>query len=151
MRHTALILLATYAASASAADWLQFGSDEAHSSYNNAENGYSTATGNTLVHHYGLPTAVALSSLTTQRSSTEAPSSVSESGSGNRPIDHVTDASVAVAVTVTVRSVADADTGSGFETQSHTGTFTAICCAFGPKSMCGNGIGSLAIASCAIN
>ena len=58
MRHAALILLATYAASASAADWLQFGYDEAHSGYSNAENGYSTATGNALMHHYGLPTAV---------------------------------------------------------------------------------------------
>jgi len=47
-------------------------------------------------------------------------------------MDHVTDCNDADAVTVTVRSVADAVTVSGFETQSHTGMFTATRLMFGP-------------------
>jgi len=39
---------------AAAAEWPQFGYDVAHSSYNAAEKGYPTATGNTLVAAYGL-------------------------------------------------------------------------------------------------
>ena len=57
MRTFMLVLLATCFGSAAAADWPQFGYDEAHSGYNRAENGYSTATGNALLYHYNLPTA----------------------------------------------------------------------------------------------
>ena len=56
MRRFALVL-SIYAASAGAADWLQFGYDEAHSGNNAAESGYSTANGNVLAYHYSLPTA----------------------------------------------------------------------------------------------
>ena len=38
-----------------AADWLQFGFDPAHSGFNRAERGYSTA-GNPMLYHYSLPT-----------------------------------------------------------------------------------------------
>ena len=51
-----ILLLATSAGSAAAANWPQFGYDEAHSGFNRAENGYST-TGNALLYHYNLPTA----------------------------------------------------------------------------------------------
>ena len=44
-----LILLAATAMPAWAVDWLQFGYDQAHSGFNSAERGYSTATGNILV------------------------------------------------------------------------------------------------------
>ena len=40
-----------------AADWLQFGYDAAHSGFNRAETGYSTATGNRTLRHYALPAA----------------------------------------------------------------------------------------------
>lgn len=43
-----------FAASAQATDWLQFGYDVAHSGFNRAENGYSTA-GNKVAYHYALP------------------------------------------------------------------------------------------------
>ncbi len=54
--------------------------------------GYDASASSTPAAVNGLPTAAALSSLTTQRSSTEAPSSLSESGCGSRPIDHDTEA-----------------------------------------------------------
>jgi hypothetical protein len=38
-----------------ATDWLQFGYDVPHSSFNRAETGYSTAAGNTIAYHYALP------------------------------------------------------------------------------------------------
>jgi hypothetical protein len=41
---------------ASAADWLQFGYDTTHSGFNAAEPGYPTASGNTVLYHYALPT-----------------------------------------------------------------------------------------------
>jgi hypothetical protein len=59
MRKLALIVLTGYAASATAADWLQFGYDEAHSGYNRAETGYSTAAGNATLYHYALPSSTA--------------------------------------------------------------------------------------------
>lgn len=40
---------------AHAADWLQFGYDTAHSSYNREEHGYPTAAGNPILYHYALP------------------------------------------------------------------------------------------------
>ena len=40
---------------ASAADWLQFGYDEAHSGFNRAERGYPTASGNRVLYHFALP------------------------------------------------------------------------------------------------
>jgi len=51
----ALIVLASGAMAAHATDWLQFGYDTAHSGFNRAETGYSTATGNTILYHYALP------------------------------------------------------------------------------------------------
>ena len=53
-----------------AANWLQFGYDQASSSNNNAENGYSTATGNILAYSASLPsgsdsTPIYLSNVTT--------------------------------------------------------------------------------------
>jgi hypothetical protein len=48
----------TVAANVWATDWTQFGYDAAHSSYNRAENGYSTQTGNTIPRSYSLGTAV---------------------------------------------------------------------------------------------
>jgi hypothetical protein len=57
MRLFVLVLSTSYAVSVAAADWPQFGYDQAHSGYNSVENGYSTATGNTLLRHYGLPSA----------------------------------------------------------------------------------------------
>jgi hypothetical protein len=53
------ILPAIAATSAQATDWLQFGYDEAHSGNNRAENGYSTAAGNTTLYHYALPSSTA--------------------------------------------------------------------------------------------
>ena len=50
-----LIFLAAAATSARATDWLQFGYDTAHSGFNRAETGYSTATGNKILYHYALP------------------------------------------------------------------------------------------------
>ena len=41
--------------SASATDWLQFGYDTAHSSFNRSETGYPTAGGNVVSYHYALP------------------------------------------------------------------------------------------------
>ncbi len=49
-----LALVALHAP-ASAADWPQFGYDQAHSGFNRAENGYPTPGGNTIVFHYSLP------------------------------------------------------------------------------------------------
>ncbi len=54
--------------------------------------GYDASASSTAAAVNGLPTTPACSSLTTHRSRTEAPSSVSESGPGIRPIDHATDA-----------------------------------------------------------
>ena len=54
---TAAILATAWTPSARATDWLQFGYDVAHSSYNRAEAGYSTAGGNTIVYHYALSAA----------------------------------------------------------------------------------------------
>ena len=59
MRRLGMILLAGYATAAMAADWLQFGYDEAHSGYNPEENGYSTAAGNATLFHYALPSSTA--------------------------------------------------------------------------------------------
>jgi hypothetical protein len=50
-----LILIAGGAICAHAANWLQFGYDAAHSGFNQAETGYSTATGNRALYHYLLP------------------------------------------------------------------------------------------------
>jgi outer membrane protein assembly factor BamB len=44
----AVLLSGAVASGAGAADWLQFGGDAAHSGYNAAEHGYSTAAGNQL-------------------------------------------------------------------------------------------------------
>ena len=50
----AMLLLAPHAG---AADWLQFGYDEAHSSFNRDETGYPTPAGNRVLGHYALPTS----------------------------------------------------------------------------------------------
>lgn len=42
---------------AHATDWLQFGYDTAHSSFNRAETGYPTASGNAIAYHYALPSS----------------------------------------------------------------------------------------------
>ena len=54
---TTLTLAMGSAVCAHAADWLQFGYDAAHSGFNRAETGYSTATGNRTLRHYVLPAA----------------------------------------------------------------------------------------------
>lgn len=54
-----LLLASGTAATVHATDWLQFGYDQAQSSFNRAEKGYSTATGNVLAPGFG--TGVALS------------------------------------------------------------------------------------------
>ncbi len=54
---TTLTLAMGGTVSAHAANWLQFGYDTAHSGFNRAETGYSTATGNLTLRHYALPAA----------------------------------------------------------------------------------------------
>src|SRR6516165_9068901 len=54
----AILSLAT--TPAVAADWLQFGCDTAHSGFNRAETGYTTASGNTVLYHYSLPSMAGL-------------------------------------------------------------------------------------------
>ena len=49
-----LLILADGTTPAGATNWLQFGYDTAHSGFNRAEKGYSTA-GNTIAYHYALP------------------------------------------------------------------------------------------------
>jgi hypothetical protein len=59
MRKLAMALwVSVIAVTAQAADWPQFGYDAAHSGYNGAEKGYSTPTGNTILHSYSLGTTV---------------------------------------------------------------------------------------------
>ena len=48
----AFVLATGYTISAHATDWPQFGYDQAHSGFNSAEKGYSTATGNIVVPAY---------------------------------------------------------------------------------------------------
>ena len=52
-----MLVTGVCAISAHATDWLQFGYDTAHSSYNRAETGYSTPTGNSVLYNYTLPSA----------------------------------------------------------------------------------------------
>ena len=54
----ALIISHGCAASSAAADWLQFGYDQAYSGFNRAETGYPTSTGNSILYHYALPAVV---------------------------------------------------------------------------------------------
>ena len=49
-----VILLTVHAASAEAADWLQFGYDQAHSGYNPQEKGFPVAAANTAQWHVGV-------------------------------------------------------------------------------------------------
>jgi hypothetical protein len=50
----AAVIAGLHQADARATDWLQFGYDTAHSGFNRAETGYSTA-GNKILYHYALP------------------------------------------------------------------------------------------------
>jgi PQQ-like domain len=56
LRANVLALGLASAGTASATNWLQFGYDQAHSGNNTAENGYTTATGNTVLYHASLST-----------------------------------------------------------------------------------------------
>ena len=51
-------LAAAFTPAVQATDWPQFGYDGAHSGFNRAESGYSTAMGNSILHHYALPVSV---------------------------------------------------------------------------------------------
>lgn len=53
---TPAVLAAAFDVPAHATDWLQFGYDTVHSSFNTAETGYPTAL-NTILYHYALPAA----------------------------------------------------------------------------------------------
>ena len=50
----AAAIAALHPAPARATDWLQFGYDIEHSSFNRAETGYPTPSGNTVLYHYAL-------------------------------------------------------------------------------------------------
>ena len=53
----ATLAVTALATAAHATDWLQFGYDAAHSSFNPVDHSYSTATGNVILTHYTLPNA----------------------------------------------------------------------------------------------
>lgn len=52
-----IVVLACAVGNVNATDWLQFGYDQAHSGFNRAETGYSTAGGNTVLFNYDLPSS----------------------------------------------------------------------------------------------